>query len=220
MSEDSSNPNCDSPVLNETTKSLITSSTDTVYVKSYFRRRSKSVHSNPKHSVRPHLMDPATFKQVLNTQKENLAEVKERQRCNTSILHHKHEWKTFFSNKKKRRRAKPRFVWQTKQINQDKAEMEFIKSINNLKIPMETDFICDKIQKNATKSDHEVVVNRDLVPMTETRMDVDNFDDGPDFESEPEGDDSMTISSLRESPTQLFGDSDHVDDDEGEFLFE
>lgn len=85
---------------------------------------------------------------------------------------------------------------------------------------METDFICDKIQKNATKSDHEVVVNRDLVPMTETRMDVDNFDDGPDFESEPEGDDSMTISSLRESPTQLFGDSDHVDDDEGEFLFE
>ena len=101
MSEDSSNPNCDSPVLNELTNSLNTSSTDTVYVKSYFRRRSKSVHLNPKHSLRPHLMDPATFKQVLNTQKENLAEVKERQRCNTSILHHKNEWKTFFSNKKK-----------------------------------------------------------------------------------------------------------------------
>ena len=85
---------------------------------------------------------------------------------------------------------------------------------------METDFICDKIQKNATKSDHEVVVNRDLVPMTETRMDVDRFVDGTDFDSEPEGEDSMTIASLRESPTQLCGDSDHEDDDEGEFLFE
>lgn len=88
---------------------------------------------------------------------------------------------------------------------------------------METDFICDKIQKKATKatkSDHDIVVIRDLDPMTKTRMDVDRFDDGTDFDSELIGDDSMTIASLRESPTQLFVDSDHADDDEGEFLFE
>jgi hypothetical protein len=243
----------------ERNQSKTNSKDNTVHVKSYFRRHSKSFQVNvlkkstsPKHSIGQHLMDPATFKLVLDTQKENLADVKERQKRNKSNLRHKNEWKTFFSTKKKRRRGKPRFVWETKRIKQEKAEMEFIKSINNLKIPMETDYIRDKSQyqisntKRGMGSDNDP----DLVAMSKKTVDFDSKPEGDDTmtirnviqsqtecpDSEPEGDDTMTIASLfdganitidspqrtqTESPTQLFPDSDHSDDDDvGEFMFE
>jgi len=188
-------------------------------------------------------MDPATFKLVLDTQEENLADVKERQKRNKSNLHHKNEWKTFFSSKKKKRRGKARFVWETKRIKQEKAETEFIKSINNLKIPMETDYICDKSQYQI--SDTKIMLGSDHDPyldtMSKKTVDVDSLYVDCDSDSEPEGDDTMTIASLldgtnitidspqtirnerqtqTESPTQLFPASDPSDDDEGEFMFE
>lgn len=164
-----------------------TTSTDSVYVKSYFRRRSKSVQVNvlkkstsPKHSIVNHLMDPATFKLVLDTQEENLADVKERQKRNKSNMHHKNEWKTFFSNKKKKKKGKARYVWETKRMKQEKAEIEFIKSINNLKIPMESDYVRDKIQY---KSVYDIEVDPDLATMSKGKTDSDSFDVGSDSDT-------------------------------------
>lgn len=92
----------------ERNQSKTNSKDNTVHVKSYFRRHSKSFQVNvlkkstsPKHSIGQHLMDPATFKLVLDTQKENLADVKERQKRNKSNLRHKNEWKFFFLPKRK-----------------------------------------------------------------------------------------------------------------------
>jgi hypothetical protein len=117
--------------------------------------------------------------------------------------------------------------------------MEFIKSINNLKIPMETDYIRDKSQyqisntKRGMGSDHDIEVDPDLDTMPKKTVDVDSLYVGSDSDSEPEGDDTMTIASLldgasitidspqrirnecqtlTESPTQLGSDSDSEPD--------
>lgn len=209
-------------------------SSDSFYVRSHFRKRSKSVPSSllkentftKPTTIGQHLMDPATFKLVLDTQKQNLADAKENRKSNKSNVLHKNEWKTFFSTKKKKRRGKAKFVWEVKKIQQHKAEMEFIQSIHNLKIPMDADQYDTSDRKQVIVIDHK----------KPTPMDVDS-----DSESETEGDETMTIASLvnetnididspkqnnhdeqqtqMESPTQLFQDSDDSDDD-GEFLFE
>jgi hypothetical protein len=223
-------------------------SSDSFYVRSHFRKRSKSAplsHLKKKNSTKPtmshHLMDPATFKLVLETQKQNLADVKERQKKNKSNSVHKSEWKNFFSTKKKRRRGKARYVWETKRNKQHQAEMDFIKSIHNLKIPMDTDQYEISDTKKAMVTDNDTCADSTPDTTLKSSMDVDI-----DLDSEPEGDDTMTIASLMEgqninidspkkhknerqtqmeSPTQLFEDSDHSDtsdnsdDDEGEFLF-
>ena len=54
-------------------------------------------------------MDPATFRLILDTQKQNLADAKERGKQNKSNMLHKNEWKHFFSTKKKKRRVKALF---------------------------------------------------------------------------------------------------------------
>jgi hypothetical protein len=152
---------------------------------------------------------------------------------------------------------------------------------------MKTDYINDKSQyqisdtKRGMGSDHDIKVDPDLDTMSKKMVDVDRLYVGSDSDSEPEGDDTMTITSLLDganitidspqqirnecqtqtespgsepegddtmtiaslleganitidspqrirnerqtqtkSPTQLFPDSDHSDDDVGEFMFE
>ena len=250
MSKDNSRSlDNDSPLqelqLNSNKNNLTSTTSDCYYVRSHFRNRSKSVaSSSSKSTIAQHLMDPATFRLILDTQKQNLADAKERGKQNKSTMLHKNEWKHFFSTKKKKRRVKALFVWQVKKNKQHKAEMEFIKSIHDLKIPMDTDQYKVSVTKKALVSDSYV----DSRPETtlETSMDVDSDSDSEpnhdsDSDSEPEGDDSMTIALLMnqtnssidslkpkydeqqtqlESPTQLFQDSDESSDDEGEFLFE
>jgi len=185
-------------------------------------------------------MDPATFKIVLDTQKQNLADVKERRKLNKSNAIHKNEWKNFFSTKRKKRRGKARFVWESKKIKQQQVEMEFIKSIHNLKIPMGADPYEISDTKTAMVTEgHDSYV--DSSPDSTTPMDVDSLEIDCDSDPDLEGDDTMTIASLvdganinidspkfllseqqtqTESPTQLFPESDDSDDDEGESLFE
>jgi hypothetical protein len=112
---------------------------------------------------------------------------------------------------------------------------------------MENDYIRDKSQyqisdtKRGMGSDHDIEVDPDLDTMSKKTVDVDSLYVGSDSDSEPEGDDTITIASLldganitinspqiirnerqtqTESPTQLFPDSDHSDDNVGEFMFE
>jgi hypothetical protein len=250
MSEDNSSSIVNGSHLQEShlnsNKHIQSSTTsDSFYVRSHFRNRSKSVAlTSTKPSIAQHLMDPATFKLVLDTQKQNLADAKERRKGNNSSLLHKNEWKHFFSTKKKKRRGKARFVWEVKKIKQHKAEMDFIKSIHNLKIPMDTDrydrsetkkaIVADSYVNSPPDTTGDSYVNSPPDSTVKTHMDVDS-----DLDSEPEGDDTMTIASLMngtnsnidspkrnydvqqtqtESPTQLFRDLDESDDDE--FLFE
>jgi hypothetical protein len=95
--------------------------------------------------------------------------------------------------------------------------------------------------KTTMVTDHDPYVDSAPDITTTTSMDVDGLNVDNNSDSEPEGDDTMTIASLMnptninidspknnckeqqnqsESPTQLFKYLDDSNDDEGEFLFE
>jgi hypothetical protein len=105
---------------------------------------------------------------------------------------------------------------------------------------METDYIRGKSQyqisetKRGMGSDHDIEVDPDLDTMSKKKVDVDSLYVGSDSDSKPASlsdGANITIDSPQrilnerqtqtESPTQLFPDSNHSDDNNvGEFMFE
>jgi hypothetical protein len=89
---------------------------------------------------------------------------------------------------------------------QHQAEMEFIKSIHDLKIPMYADQYEISDTKTTLVTDHDPYVDSAPDTTTTTSMDVNGLNVDNDSDSEPEGDDTMTIASLM-NPTNINIDS-------------
>ena len=189
------------------------SGSDTVNVRSHIRRVPKSrkvvcSQKKQKHVKRINsgsLMDPGTFKLIIDHQKESIAEAKEHQIHDLTTIERKNTWSTFWNQAtqkaKRRKRKKVKYVWEKKREAALHDRMDFINKIHDLDNPMMSDGDVDFDRYSA---------DVEFAPLTNgTNINIDS--------SKPNHDEQQTQT---ESLTQLFEDSDVSDDDEGEFLFE
>jgi hypothetical protein len=123
------------------------SEADTVNVRSYNRRvpKSRKVCSwkKQKHVKRTNsgsLMDPGTFKLIIDQQKEGMAEAKEHQNHDMATIERKNTWSTFWNQAtqkaKRRKRKKIKYVWEKKREAALHDRMDFINRIHDLDTPM------------------------------------------------------------------------------------
>jgi hypothetical protein len=132
---------------------LTLSGSDTVNVRSHIRRVPKSsakVRSLKKQKCGKRiksgsLMDPGTFKLIIDHQKEGIAEAKEHQNHDLATIERKNTWSTFWNQAtqkaKRRKRKKVRYVWEKKREAVLHDRIDFINRIHDLDNPMTSD--CD-----------------------------------------------------------------------------
>jgi hypothetical protein len=139
-------------------KDMNLSSSDTVNVRSHIRHvpKSKNVCSWKKHKhvktiKSGSLMDPGTFKLIIDHQKEGMAEAKIHQNHDMATINRKNTWSTFWNQAtqkaKRRKRKKVKYVWEKKMEAALHDRMDFINKIHDLDNPMISDgdveFDCD-----------------------------------------------------------------------------
>lgn len=84
-------------------------------------------------------MDPETFKLLIAHQKEYTLQAKEIQSHDPVTINRKKKWNTFWTAATKKARKKKRnvkFVWEKKEQAAQKAEVDFLERLHDLKTPM------------------------------------------------------------------------------------
>ena len=102
-------------------------------------KRSTTSHKETSSSKRTGLMDPATFKLVLEHQKEYSIQDKNSRSCDPITIARKKQWKTFWTSTTKLARKKKKtvkYVWEKKAAALEKAQVDFLDQIHDLHTPM------------------------------------------------------------------------------------
>ena len=102
-------------------------------------KRSTTSHKETSSSKRTGLMDPATFKLVLEHQKEYSIQDKKSRSCDPITIARKKQWKTFWTSTTKLARKKKKtvkYVWEKKAAALEKAQVDFLDQIHDLHTPM------------------------------------------------------------------------------------
>ena len=84
-------------------------------------------------------MDPATFKLVLEHQKEYSIQDKTSGSCDPVSIARKKQWNTFWTSTTKLARKKKKtvkYVWEKKAAALEKAQVDFLDQIHDLHTPM------------------------------------------------------------------------------------
>ena len=123
---------------------------DTVNVRSHIHRvpKSKKVCSRKKQNhvnkiKSSSLMDPGTFKLIIEHQKEGIAEAKVHQNHDMETIERKNTWSSFWNQAtqkaKRRKRKKVKYVWEKKMEAALHDRIDFINRIHDLNTPMMSD---------------------------------------------------------------------------------
>ena len=131
-------------------KGMTLAASDTVRVQSYIRRVPKSIkvgswkkQEHVKRIKSGSLMDPGTFKLIIDHQKEVIAEAKEHQNHDMATIERKNTWSTFWNQAtkkaKRRKRKKTKYVWEKKREAALHDRMDFLNRIHDLNTPMMSD---------------------------------------------------------------------------------
>jgi hypothetical protein len=143
----------ESMLLSDQINDMTLSGSDTVIVRSHFRRVAKSKkkvcttiqkkQKKVKQTKRGSLMDPGSFKLIIDHQKEVVAEAKEHQNHDPATIERKNTWSSFWNQAtqkaKRRKRKKVKFVWEKKREAVLHERMDFINRIHDLNNPMMSD---------------------------------------------------------------------------------
>lgn len=124
------------------------SPSDTVEVKAHTRRRHSSKFTIPASygnddvpiTVKAAKMDPASFKLILQKQKDDVQSIKEDQSNNPRNRTNVNAWNHFFGDHPKRRRRKPITREKAKAIRAAKFQRDYLVALHDLSRPMPARF--------------------------------------------------------------------------------